>query len=96
MGEEERMASWHLVLPDGSVRSAGGAAPDLLRLLPGGGPLARLTASFPRVTEVAYRAVSARRGTIGRLIGPRARARARARIRDLTSDAREITRPEAG
>ena len=82
MSEEERMASWHLVLPDGSVRSAGGAAPDLLRLLPGGRPLAWLTASFPRVTELAYRAIAARRGTIGRLIGRRARERARRRIRD--------------
>jgi predicted DCC family thiol-disulfide oxidoreductase YuxK len=82
MGEEERMGSWHLVLADGSIRSAGAAAPDLLRLLPGGRPLAGLAAAFPRSTELAYRAIAAKRGAIGRLIGHPARERARTRIRE--------------
>jgi predicted DCC family thiol-disulfide oxidoreductase YuxK len=81
MDEEERMASWHLVRADGSVRSAGAAAPDLLRLLPGGRPLARVSAAFPRATERVYRAIAARRAKLGRLIGRRARERSRARIR---------------
>jgi predicted DCC family thiol-disulfide oxidoreductase YuxK len=85
MGEEERMGSWHLVLADGSIRSAGAAAPDLLRLLPGGRPLAGLAAAFPRATELAYRAIAAKRGAIGRLIGHRARERARARIRERSA-----------
>jgi predicted DCC family thiol-disulfide oxidoreductase YuxK len=80
MREDERMASWHLVLEDGSVLSAGAAAPHLLRLLPGGRPLAWLTATFPRATELVYRAISARRGSPGRLISERARERARGRI----------------
>jgi predicted DCC family thiol-disulfide oxidoreductase YuxK len=80
MDEEERMASWHLVGADGSVRSAGAAASALFRLLPGGWPLAWLTATFPRATELVYRAIAARRGKLGRLIGERARERARARI----------------
>ncbi|MGH2986121.1 MAG: DCC1-like thiol-disulfide oxidoreductase family protein, partial [Solirubrobacterales bacterium] len=42
MPEAERMASWHLIGPDGSVASAGAAAAPLLRLLPGGRPLAAL------------------------------------------------------
>jgi predicted DCC family thiol-disulfide oxidoreductase YuxK len=93
MSEEERMASWHLVLPDGSVRSAGAAAPELLRLLPGGRPLARLLAAFPRTTELAYRAVASSRGTWGRLIGEGARARARARIGERAIDKREFRHP---
>jgi predicted DCC family thiol-disulfide oxidoreductase YuxK len=80
MGAEERMASWHLVLADRTVRSAGAAAPELLRLLPGGRPLAWLLASLPRLTERAYRAVAARRSALGRLISERARERARVRI----------------
>jgi predicted DCC family thiol-disulfide oxidoreductase YuxK len=81
MSEEQRMASWQLVLADGTVRSAGAAAPDLLRLLPAGRPLARVAATFPRTTEAAYQAISARRGTLGQFIGRRARDRARARLR---------------
>jgi predicted DCC family thiol-disulfide oxidoreductase YuxK len=81
MSEDERMSSWHLVLADGSVRSAGAAAPKLLRVLPGGRPLAWLSAAFPRATEFAYRGISSRRSDLGRLIGEPARERARARIR---------------
>jgi predicted DCC family thiol-disulfide oxidoreductase YuxK len=86
MNEEERMGSWHLVLPDGTVRSAGAAAPELFRLLPGGQPLAWLTTTFSHATELLYRAISARRSVLGRLIGERARERARARIRQRASD----------
>jgi predicted DCC family thiol-disulfide oxidoreductase YuxK len=68
MGEEERMASWHLVTPDGRVYSAGAAFPELLRLLPGGAPLARLTARFPGATERAYRWVADRRSSFGRAL----------------------------
>jgi predicted DCC family thiol-disulfide oxidoreductase YuxK len=81
MSEEERMASWHLVLDDGGARSAGAAAPVLLRLLPGGRPLASLLARWPRATERAYRFVAEHRAWFGRLISERARERARERIR---------------
>ena len=46
--EEERMDSWHLARPDGSVVSAGAAAAPLAQLLPGGRPLAALFIAFPR------------------------------------------------
>ena len=36
----ERMRSWHLVDADGTVQSAGAAAPPLLRMLPAGAPVA--------------------------------------------------------
>ncbi len=60
--------SWQLGLPDGSVRSAGAAFPPLFRLLPGGAPLAWLTARFPGATERGYRTVADHRGAIGRLL----------------------------
>jgi predicted DCC family thiol-disulfide oxidoreductase YuxK len=64
----EELDSWQLALPDGTVRSAGAAFPPLLRLLPGGAPLAWLTGRFPGVTERAYRWVADRRSAFGRLI----------------------------
>jgi predicted DCC family thiol-disulfide oxidoreductase YuxK len=62
MDEERKMASWHLVAPDGTVYSAGAAFPPLLRLLPGGRPLAALTAAFPSLTERAYQHIARTRG----------------------------------
>jgi predicted DCC family thiol-disulfide oxidoreductase YuxK len=62
MNAETRMASWHLVAADGDVHSAGAALPPLLHLLPGGRPLAWLTAAFPAGTERAYAWVARTRG----------------------------------
>ena len=64
----ERLDSWHLVRPDGTVISAGGAAEPLARLLPGGRPLAFLFRTFPRATERAYRWVADHRGALARLL----------------------------
>jgi predicted DCC family thiol-disulfide oxidoreductase YuxK len=64
MDEERKLASWHLVTPDGTVYSAGAAFPPLLRLLPGGRPLAALAAAFPSLTERAYRYVARTRGPV--------------------------------
>lgn len=72
---EARGASWHLVLPEGAVRSGGAAVPDLARLLPGGAPIAALAGRFPRATDRAYRWVAAHRGRLGRLVGERACSR---------------------
>ena len=69
---DRRPLSWHLVTHDGRVWSAGAAVPELLRLLPGGGPLAAVTASMPQLTEAAYTAIARRRSTLGRLLGQRA------------------------
>jgi predicted DCC family thiol-disulfide oxidoreductase YuxK len=62
MGEARKRGSWHLVTADGRVYSAGAAFPPLLRLLPGGRPLAALTATFPLTTDRAYRWVARRWG----------------------------------
>jgi predicted DCC family thiol-disulfide oxidoreductase YuxK len=69
MEEDVKMGSWHLVMPDGRVYSAGAAAAPLLRLLPGGKPLAAVLASFPGVTDRAYRTVARNRDRFGRLVG---------------------------
>jgi predicted DCC family thiol-disulfide oxidoreductase YuxK len=69
MEEGVKMGSWHLVTPDGRVYSAGAAAPPLLRLLPGGKPIAAVLAAFPGVTDRAYRAVARNRDRFARLVG---------------------------
>jgi predicted DCC family thiol-disulfide oxidoreductase YuxK len=76
----ERPKSWHLVAPDGWVRSAGAGFELLFRQLPGGGPLAAAAAKFPSATERAYRAVSGNRGIWGRFVTDGAKRRADDRI----------------
>jgi predicted DCC family thiol-disulfide oxidoreductase YuxK len=66
MDHERKMASWHLVSPEGRVYSAGNAFPPLLQLLPGGRMPAAATSAFPGMTERVYSFVAARRGPLGR------------------------------
>jgi predicted DCC family thiol-disulfide oxidoreductase YuxK len=80
MPEEQRLASWHLVDGEGTVRSAGAAFPGLFRLLPGGAPLAALTAGLPRATDRAYRWVAGNRSRWGKLVSDGAKRRADRRI----------------
>jgi predicted DCC family thiol-disulfide oxidoreductase YuxK len=70
--DQARFASWHVVDRPGHVRSASAAVPIVLRLLPGGKPLAAVAARFPRATERAYRVIADRRDLLGRLLGPEA------------------------
>ena len=77
---EQRMASWHLV-SDGERRSAGAALPPLLRLLPGGRPVAALFAHLPQLTERGYRWVADHRSALGKLVPDRAKQRAAQRVR---------------
>ena len=64
----EDLDSWQLVLPDGSVKSAGAAFSPLFRLLPGGAPLARLADRFPGAAERGYRWVAVHRTAFGKVI----------------------------
>jgi predicted DCC family thiol-disulfide oxidoreductase YuxK len=82
MPEEQRLASWHLVDGDGTVRSAGAAFPGLFRLLPGGAPLAGLTSRIPTATDRAYRWVAGNRSRWGKLVTDVAKRRADRRIAD--------------
>jgi predicted DCC family thiol-disulfide oxidoreductase YuxK len=72
LDDETKMASWHLVTPEGRVYSAAAAAPVLLRLLPGGRGPAALLAAFPRLTNRAYPLVARNRDLFGRLVGAKA------------------------
>ncbi len=76
MTAEQRMASWHLAAPDGRRWSAGYAAPQLLRLLPGGRLPARLLGAAPELTDRAYRWVADHRSMLSKLIPDRAKRRA--------------------
>ncbi|MGH2538925.1 MAG: thiol-disulfide oxidoreductase DCC family protein [Actinomycetota bacterium] len=69
LSPERRAASWHLVEPDGSIRSAGAAVPPLMRRLPAGTPIAALAESMPRLTDRVYAAVARRRSMLGSLLG---------------------------
>ena len=80
LDEEERMGSWHIVLPDGRRESAGRALAPLLRLLPGGRPFAALVERFPRFADRAYFALAERRSALGKLVTAGARRRACERI----------------
>jgi predicted DCC family thiol-disulfide oxidoreductase YuxK len=75
-----RRASWHFRDPVGTVHSAGAGFAPLLRLLPGGSPLAAVAERFPRGVERAYRAVASNRALLGALVGSGARARANRRL----------------
>jgi len=72
MDPERKMASWHLVTPDGRSYSGGGAVSHLARLLPAGAPIALLVSTFPRTTDRSYRWVARHRGRLGRALGERA------------------------
>jgi predicted DCC family thiol-disulfide oxidoreductase YuxK len=80
MPEEERMASWHLVGDDGRVRSAGAGIAPLLRVLPGGAPLAAVAARTPRLMEGGYRFIAGHRSLWGKLVTDGAKRRADWRI----------------
>ena len=72
MDHERKMASWHLVKPDGTVYSAGAAVAPLLRLLPRGNGVAAVAAAMPPVTGVAYRLIASNRTRLGKLLGSQA------------------------
>ena len=87
MEDERKMRSWHLVGADGTIYSAGEAAAPLVRLLPGGRPLAAVLSSLPRTTERLYAWVAASRGRLGPLVSRAAVARAEKRIDERASAA---------
>lgn len=80
MERERRMASWHLVDADGTVRSGGDAAAPLLAVLPGGGPAAALVSRAPGFINGAYEGVVRRRSALGRPLTVAAKGRADALI----------------
>ena len=83
MPEDQRMSSWHLV-DDAGIHSAGAGIAPLLRLLPGGSPLAAVAARTPGTMERAYRFVAGRRSLWGKLVTEGAKRRADRRIASRT------------
>lgn len=77
---ERRMASWHLVSPDGDRRSGGDAVAPLFELLPGGRAPAAAAAGLPRLTDRAYRWVADHRTQLSRLVPARLKGRAAERV----------------
>jgi predicted DCC family thiol-disulfide oxidoreductase YuxK len=78
----ERMASMHVVAPDGTRLSAGEALPGLVRLLSGGRLPAALLARFPRATAAGYRWVAAHRVGISRFVPRPLKGRAAELVRE--------------
>ncbi len=72
MEPERKMASWHLLAPDGRTYSGGEAISPLARLLPAGAPIALLANVFPRSTDRAYRWLAGHRDLLGRKLGEQA------------------------
>jgi predicted DCC family thiol-disulfide oxidoreductase YuxK len=87
LSAEERLASWHLVAPDGARHSGGDALPALLRLLPAGRAPAALLARFPAATDGGYRWVAAHRSGLSRPVPSRAKRRAAALVRQREGEA---------
>jgi predicted DCC family thiol-disulfide oxidoreductase YuxK len=79
-GEDERMASFHLVEAGGGVHSAGEALSRLMNFLPGGRVFAAITRRWPAATERAYRLVADNRDRLGPLIPGALKQRATAVI----------------
>jgi len=72
LNEHDRLASWHLVRPDGRRDSGGAAIGPMTRLLPAGAPGAFLAETFPRSTDRLYRWVARHREALGRRLGAEA------------------------
>lgn len=66
---DERLAGMHAVDRLGRRLTGGPAVPAVLRLLPGGVPVARLAEAFPAVTAAAYDAFAANRRRVSRAVG---------------------------
>lgn len=72
MDPARKMASWHLVTPDGHAYSGGDAVAPLARLLPAGAPVAWIARLAPRLTRRCYAVVARNRHRLGRVLGQRA------------------------
>jgi predicted DCC family thiol-disulfide oxidoreductase YuxK len=62
-----RLDSWHLI-SEGELLSGGAAVAPLLRMLPGGRPLAAVLGAFPTQTDRAYRYIARHRARWARLL----------------------------
>lgn len=68
---EQRLASWHVLHPDGRRESGGAALAAVLEVLPGAGCLARVARAFPAPVDRGYRWIASHRGAISRVLRTR-------------------------
>lgn len=80
MTPEQRMESFHVVDPDGTVHSGGPALPYLFSLLPNAGPLVALLRATAPINDRGYRFGARHRMAISKAVPGRLKARARARL----------------
>jgi predicted DCC family thiol-disulfide oxidoreductase YuxK len=83
---EQRMASVHLLAPDGTRHAAGAAMAPLFRLLPGGALLALGFARAPRLTSRAYEWVARHRSQLSKAVPGAVKRRAGARVRRVEAE----------
>lgn len=77
---EKRLASFHLVRPDGTVVSGGPALAKLFRELPGGIVVAKALELSPDATSGSYEWIAANRIRLSRFIPGRVKALANRRL----------------
>ena len=94
LSEGERMASWHLLAPDGSRHSGGTAFVPLFEVLPRGTLLASLAERFPAATERLYRLAAEHRDRLAKLVPSRLRQRAEATLRRRADEADPTAWPD--
>ena len=85
MAPAERMASWHLVTAEGRRHSGGAALAPLLRLFPGGPPVARCAEAVPGLTDRGYRWIAEHRTLFVRSLRGSWIERADGRIRERSA-----------
>jgi predicted DCC family thiol-disulfide oxidoreductase YuxK len=89
LSPEERLASVHLISPDGERLSGGSMLAPLLRLLPGGTIPALGIARIPRLTVGAYDWVANHRSRLSRAVPSKMKQRASARVSRVEADRRD-------
>jgi predicted DCC family thiol-disulfide oxidoreductase YuxK len=94
--EAKRLESWHLVEPDGTVRSAEAGFPGLFGRLPAGAPVALLTRLLQGPSGAGYRLLVANRTRLGRRIGAERRDEATAALEAHARAAQAAARSQGG
>jgi predicted DCC family thiol-disulfide oxidoreductase YuxK len=72
----KQLASWHLIIPDGTRSSGGAAIPGLLGILPAGRLTQPVLARAPRLLDRAYQWVASHRAELSRPIPAELKRRA--------------------
>ncbi len=92
LSAEQRLASVHLIAPDGERLSAGAAVAPLLQLLPGGALPAMAFARAPRLTARAYEWVADYRSQLSKGVPAGLKRRAGAAVERVEAERGAATR----